>query len=379
MNTDEILKITLSNTKFWGTIIVAAFVIILGYILEKSHLMPNNWEKIIVKIIIIVGLPAMILKNFMTDLDVKTFNNLLILIIIGFLAYILLTLTGKVLLWKYKANLRDAILMCAVCPSVLYFGFPMAEALANTESQKEILKQATNLFNIAFWFYLSWYALYIYQRPNKSDWNSKQQKIQMSWEIGKKLLKNPIMIALAIGLILWLMQMIPGIKIINVTNKGWNTVAPGKYSITRFDALIPGFSQAVTILGALPTPLAWFSIGILMTKSPFIKTLKDKICWYATTFKMFFVPLLTLALFVFFAWFGKATNLYEINKIALLVSILMMASPTATAMASYAILYQKEAERSARICTQTTLVAIVTMPFWAMITNLVGETNLFKS
>ncbi|ATZ16363.1 hypothetical protein JN01_0596 [Entomoplasma freundtii] len=377
MSSLEVLKITLSNTKFWGTIIVAALVISLGYFLEKRHIMPDKWEKVIVKITLFIGLPAMILKNFMVDLDTQNFNNLLVLLIIGFLAYILLTLLGRLVFIKYQAKAQDALIMCAVCPSVLYFGFPMAEALANS-NQQEVLKQATNFFNIAFWFYLSWYSLYVYQRPHFATIQSKQERRQLSRKIAKSLLKNPIMIALIGGLVLWLMQMIPGIKIIHVTDNGWNTISPGNYSVTRLDALIPGFNQAVTILGALPTPLAWLSIGILIARSPLLEALKDKAAWLASSFKMLIVPLVTVGLFVFFAWFGQITNLYEIPKIALIVSILMMASPTATAMASYAILYQKEAQRSAKICTQTTFLALITMPFWAVITSLIGETNLFQ-
>lgn len=45
-----------------------------------------------------------------------------------------------------------------------------------------------------------------------------------------------------------------------------------------------------------------------------------------------------------------------------MVVVLMVASPAATTIATYAITYNKGAKTCSQICTQTTLIAIVTMP-----------------
>ncbi|ATZ16665.1 hypothetical protein JN01_0114 [Entomoplasma freundtii] len=375
---------TLSNTLFWGTIIVACFTILIGFLFQRKKWLGEGWEKPLVKIILWVGLPALIIKNFMIDLNIDEFKNMVSLFILGILFYALLFFGSRLFFLKQDRNSQDAYSMAIAFPSTIYFGLPMARALAEGNFQLTEVDQAQNMFNVGYWIFMCSFAVFVFQRNN-----AEKPRVSLvghgTWHPFKNfnikklriLFANPIIIALFVGFFLWIMQLIPGIKIIHVTDNGWNTISPGYYSITRLDALIPGFSQATTILGALPTPIAWLAVGAIIGKNNLRETFSKGEVWYASFLKMLVVPALITGLLAAVAAIGWKTGLYSVSNISLLTAILMIASPAASTIASYAITYNKGATTCSQICTQTTLLAIVTMPFWAVIASVLGEAKIF--
>jgi malate permease and related proteins len=320
---------------------------------------------------------------------------MIILFALGILFYFALSVGSKVFFLKKSRSIQDTLSMCVVFPSAIYFGYPIAQALfpglgspARTE-----LDQAQNMFNIGYWIFMCAYALYIIRRKvdgigldGKNLKTPTEQKTttstnKFSRQDFKHLILSPIIMALIVGFVLWVMQLIPGIKVIHTTanaGDGWNTIPEGNYSITRIDALIPGANQILTVLAALPTPLAWLAVGAVVAKGSVKEALKNKLAWYGVALKNGLMPLLTLGLVVVFAAIGHAANdAFTISAPALVVIVLMAASPTATTVVSYAIVYDKEPRAASEVCTLTTLMAVITLPIWTIVTAIIGTTEIF--
>lgn len=366
-NTWSTIESVLANMSFWGVLIAATLVVTLGYAFQKRKLIFDNWEKVIVKIIIFTALPALVMKSFLVDLTKDGLFTNLMLMLMGMLFYLLLTLTSHLFFLKTSKNKRDIMTTCVAFSSTVYFGTPLVNSLY-PESVVEI-STYSSLFLVGFWIFMCSAGLQIVKRKNNKD--SQEHKISFK-EKAKNylpLLKNPIIIASLLGFALWISQLIPGLNFIKINNE--------KVYLTRVDQWIPGVKELLAALAPLASPLAWFSIGCVLAKGNIIEASKNKLVWWGLVVKSTFTPAILIIVFVIFAAIGKSTGGYNINTLALVLCVTMIAAPTANTIVGYAIAYQKEELLASQMATITILTSVITMPLWVLISTTLGNTSLF--
>ncbi|PPE06060.1 AEC family transporter [Williamsoniiplasma lucivorax] len=372
----------LSSLLFWGTILAATFVIGLGWFIQKKKIFKEGWEQPLVKTLVMIGLPALIFNSFMKDISTEHIVNMLMLMLAGVIFFFAMSVGAKYLYINKSKSIQDTLSMCIAFGSTIYFGVPIVKAVFPNNIPD--VEQAANMFNVGFWLFMCSWALFVIKKPvagmgldgNKlkaKDTNGQVvalENYKVKWTDIKGVILTPIIISLIAGFTLWILQLIPGIKVIHVTGSGWNTLAgikDGYYSVTRLDALIPGLAMILNLLGALPTPLAWLAVGAIIGKTNFKEAIQNKLVWWTVVLRNLLTPIVSFVIIIIFAAIGHASGGFSINRIDFVVAVMMAASPIATTIVSYAILYNKEKELASLSTSLSTVSAAVTMPLWTII------------
>ncbi len=352
----------------------------------------------------LLGLPSLVLKSFLANVDMEQFKSELSIIILGFIFYLVMTMISRYFFLKYKKDIQDTLAMCVALGSTAYFGLPLIKELFGAPGEL-----TANNFNISYWVFLCSVGFLIMSTDNtvysqvrllsKGDLKIKKQNLskkemktflQEQKDIKKqikidglkeskkkrkanlkKIFSNPVLIATMIGFTIWATQLIPGIDF--VTYNGVDHFSP-----FRIDLLFPPTANVLTALAAVCTPLAWIAIGMKMAKGNIKKALKDKSVWYATFIRIIVVPIIALILTIITALIGNATGGWTINEIQLSVILIMAATPPANVIVVYAINFDKEPELACNVTSISTIAAILTMPIWTVIGAVLGSTQLFS-
>lgn len=126
-------------------------------------------------------------------------------------------------------------------------------------------------------------------------------------------------------------------------------------------------------LANLASPLAWLSIGSTLGSTSFKQAASNKTSWYYSFNKVILVPLINLALLLIL----NVTNILPISYVALGTIIIMMATPTAAVVSSYAISFDREAVLSSDASFVSTILAVVAMPFWIAFLGVFSQSGIF--
>ncbi|ELL44763.1 malate permease [Spiroplasma melliferum IPMB4A] len=387
---------TLKAWGFWSAIIATMFVIFLGWFLTKRGTFKKDWETVLIKIVMVVGLPCLAFDGFMADTTVEQVKTQAAILLVGFLFYIILGIVAKYFYIKYEQDVRDTLAMCTVFASTTFFGIPVVTALFEAG-------QATlpaNIFNIPYRVFLYSLGFIVMSKPTQGQLatiaETKTETIvdakidptgyaQVKTEIRakkmatvkanlKQIFVNPILIATIIGFIFWVTQLIPGIEIVPDQNK----IGSGRlFSPLRLDNTFPPLFKITKTLEGLCTPLAWLAIGMTLAKGKLREAMQDKKVWYGMIMKVILAPIIGLVLAIIFAVIGKETGVWKLNSVGLTVIVIMLAAPPASVIVAYSIGYKKQPMLASNLTLVSTLFSIISLPFWVIITTAIGATSLF--
>ncbi|AHI54262.1 malate permease [Spiroplasma sabaudiense Ar-1343] len=401
---NEAISKTLLDWPLWSAIIATISVISLGFILTVKGIINKDWDQAFIKFVMLLGLPSLVLKSFLADIDIDKFISELSVIILGFIFYLIMTMVSRVFFLKYNRDIQDTLAMCVSLGSTAYFGLPLIREMFGTPGEL-----TANNFNISYWVFLCSVGFLIMSKDNtittqvglftKTELKLKKENLtpaemelllkdqtQLKKQLKqdglvearkmrnanlKKIFSNPVLIATMIGFFIWATQLIPGIRFVS-----YNGV--DKFSPLRVDLIFPPIANILTALAAVCTPLAWIAIGMKMAKGNIKKAIKDKNVWYATFIRIIVVPIIALILTIIVATIGNASGGWTIDGIQLSVILIMAATPPANVIVVYAINFDKEPELACNLTSISTIAAIVTMPIWTVIGAVLGSTPIFN-
>ncbi|AHF58255.1 AEC family transporter [Spiroplasma eriocheiris] len=385
---------TLKAWKFWSAILATIFVIFLGWALTKKGTFKKDWEGVLIKVVMVVGLPSLAFNGFMANITIDNLKTQLAILLVGFLFYIIMGIVAKYFYIKYEKDVQDTLAMCTVFASTTFFGIPVVTALYDNSTLP------ANIFNIPYRIFLYSLGFIVMSKPVttlataeqtvsekvvdiKTDPNGYAQiKTEMRAKrmaTIKKNLKtiflNPILIATIVGFIFWVTQLIPGIEVVPDQMKNNSGL---KYSPLRLDNTFPPFFKVTSTLAAVCTPLAWLAIGMTLAKGDFKAASQDKKVWYGMVMKVVAAPIVGLILAVIFAEIGKASGAWTLDTTGLGVIVIMLAAPPASVIVAYSIGYKKQPLLTSNLTLVSTLFSVISLPFWVIITTAIGATPLFN-
>ncbi|WHQ37250.1 AEC family transporter [Spiroplasma sp. SV19] len=387
---------TLKAWGFWSAIIATMFVIFLGWFLTKRGTFKKDWEAVLIKIVMVVGLPSLAFNGFMADTTVEQVKTQAAILLVGFLFYIILGIVAKYFYIKYDQDVRDTLAMCTVFASTTFFGIPVVTALFG--AGKAALP--ANVFNIPYRVFLYSLGFIVMSKPVTGQLAAVGQTVsetvidakvdptgyaQVKAEMRakkmatvkanlKQIFVNPILIATIIGFIFWVTQLIPGIAVV----PDQNAIGSGKlFSPLWLDNTFPPLFKITKTLEGVCTPLAWLAIGMTLAKGKIREAMQDKKVWYGMMMKVILAPVVGLVLAVIFAVIGKQTGAWKLDSIGLAVIVIMLAAPSASVIVAYSIGYNKWPMLTSNLTLVSTLFSIISLPFWVIITTAIGATSLF--
>ncbi|MBF0753484.1 AEC family transporter [Jeotgalicoccus nanhaiensis] len=352
MNVWEIIVMTFTDMGFLSAIASTILIILLGFFCRKRGIFNENVGKILSKIVLTVALPALAFTAFMTDIDSEQLAQGINVLIWGILMYIVLMFAMKPLYLKYKGDEKTTLEVLSIFGSTTFFGIPIVSAILGP-----VGVIYANIFNIGYRIFLYSYA-YI-----------RMSGLKMELKNLKSMFLNPIVIATFLGLAIWLFQeFLP-----QVTVAATETEAAREVAILRIDQTLPWLYAPMEYLSKLASPLAWLAIGATLAEINIGQAAKSTSSWYYAGVKTIIVPAINLAVF----FLTTATGILVFDIDAVTTMIVMMATPAATVAVAYAINFEREAILASNASLLSTLAAVILIPTWLVILNIIGNLGIF--
>lgn len=315
MNLGKILEDILNNNNIIGTISSVLIIILIGFIFTKKKILSEVTAENLSKIILFLAIPALSYNAFMQDMDSEKLNQSMSLLIWSIIIHLALIFISSIIFKKYGKSEKDVLRMITIFGSTTVFGIPVIQAVYG-----DLGAMYASVFNLPYRA-----LLYTYGYITISEVKLKKENIG-------KIISNPVIVATFLGMGVWIFQKyLPQIPI------NENGIVKD-YGILRIDKTAYWLFKPMQYLAALNAPLSWLSIGITLAGVSLGETLKSKISWKYSILKVSIIPMVLISLFVGLKFIVG----YEISYIAVATIVIMMATPAATVIATYAINFRKE-------------------------------------
>ena len=349
-----IIQKTLTDNAILGAIFSSVAIILLGFYLRKKEIIGSNASKILTKVVLTVSLPALAFTSFMKDINQKELQEGINILIWGFVVYIGMILITKFIYLKVKGEKQDVYRVLTVFGSTTFFGTPIVKAVYGS-----VGVMYSNIFNIAYRVFLYSYA-FIKMSGTKMDKENMKKNM-------KEIFLNPIILATFFGLFIWIFQAsLPQVSVA-VGDKVQS------FAFLRIDQTLPWLYKPLTYLDKLASPLAWLAIGATLAEVPFKTAMAKKDAWAYSAVKVMLMPAINLVALVILT----KTGILPVSFFGLATTVIMLAAPTATVAASYAISFDKEAVFTSNCSLLSTVAAVIAAPIWIVILEIIKNMGIF--
>ncbi|MBQ3817169.1 MAG: AEC family transporter [Clostridia bacterium] len=277
----------------------------LGFILTKGNILTDKGVKSMTDMVLLLVTPCVIIKSFIRKFDKSLLKSLLISFLIAFLVHIGFILFSRLL--KDSDMSKQRVLQFGVIFSNCgYMSIPLQQALLGEEGVF-YGSSFIAIFNLFVWSYGI-----ILMSGDKKHLSPK------------KLVINPGMIGLSVGLIIFLFS-IPIPKI---------------------------FSEPISYIASLNTPLPMIIIGYHLAHSNLLNGIKSIKCIITVTMKLVLLPLTALG--IMYACGIRGTMLVS--------SVISCSAPTAAITTMFSSKFERDTDLSVNLVSLSTVLSLVTMP-----------------
>ena len=276
----------------------------LGFLLFRGKKITQEGSRALGNILIYLALPATIINGFLVE---RTAEHLLGVLYSALAAAVLLLVS---MLISRACFRRDGIAAFAgAFSNPGFFGIPLILA---SLGQGAVFYVAcfVAFLNIGQW---TWGVSLLTGRPLREG---------LQWQ---KLIRAPFIIAILIGLTLFLAQI-------------------------RLPAVLSG---CLTAVASLNTPLAMFTVGIYLAQTDVLHMLRHRVVYRVALIRLLVIPLASLLLL------SLLPQAWHDMKLALLLAV---ACPVGSNVAVYAHLHQKDYPYAVETVVISTLFSILTIP-----------------
>lgn len=349
----DIVKSILTDNNFIGAILTSIGFILLGFLLRRKNIITTEGKTSIIEIVLKIALPAMAFSAFMTDFNVNNFKENILVFIISFILYIVIIGFGHLIFIKHHKNDRNVMSIFMAISQLTFFSIPILKAVYE-DSYSEVMLPA-NMMTLSFRLVL---YIYCYLIISKLKFNKENVKNSI-----KKVVINPIMIAMFLGIFIWLSQIfMPTIAIEGI-----------EYSFLRIDKTVPSLFVVISAAEKLTTPLAMVIIGCILGEADFLSAFKDKKAWLCSILRTIAVPTFVILLLMLL----QTVNIINFNEYDFAVIVIGFGAPLSAVVSTYCSTFNNNSELASRVCFLSTLLCILTFPILFIAIKLVVLLPIF--
>ncbi len=287
-------------------VVILLLLILTGFILTKTHILTENGSKSMTDIVLTIVTPCVIIKSFMRDYDPSLLKNLLIAFLIAFLTHIGFILSAHLLLHSRDISKQKVLQYGVVFSNCGFMSLPLQQSILG-DMGVFYGSSYIAIFNLFIWSY----GITLMSGDKK-------------YMTPKKLIINPGIIGLTIGLFIFLLS-IPTPKIVNET---------------------------VSYISSLNTPLPMIIIGYHLANSNILDGLKNLKCIFAIILRLLIFPLLALGIMY----------LCGIRGTMLVSSLISCSAPTAAITTMFAAKFGLDTPLSVNLVSLSTILSIISIP-----------------
>lgn len=294
-------------------IAVMFILILLGFFLYKKNIFTRRGCNQLSELVLTVVCPVLIFVSFQKDLEPRLIRGLLISFGLSVVSHAVSIVLGTLLCGKRRGADISVERFAAAYSNCAFMGIPLIEAVYGTDGI----------------FYLTAYIAVF----NLLAWTHGVMAMteKMSFRSAMNALKAPTVIATALGLVLFFLQI-------------------------RLPDII---MQPLNYISSLNTPLAMLISGITIARSDILAALKKPGIYLTGFIKLIAAPLLVALIMV----------PIDIEPVIRDTIIISTACPTATMTIMFAARYGKNSVYAAEIFAVSTIASAVTIPFTLLISS----------
>ena len=287
--------------------VISLFLIILvGVYAAKKRIITKEINKGLTNILLKITLPCLVVSSFIFDLSDELKDNIIRCFIYSPLVLIISIVISYILLIPIKGEKKIIIQFANVFSNCGFIGFPIVFSIYGNEGVIY-----ASIFNLFFTAFLWTYGVILF--------NGKMKREDI-----KKVLLNPAIVAVFIGLII----MIFGFDIPSV------------------------LSSTLDLVGNMTSPLSMIIVAVILGNAKIISYLKDKTIYYSAFLKLIIMPCILILI----------SRLLKDTSLVIKTLIIVTAMPAAAMTSILAESFDKESEYSAVIVFITTLFSVITFP-----------------
>lgn len=285
-------------------------MILVGVYGSKGKIISSEMNKGLTDILLEIALPIMIVTSFIFTYDNTIKSNVIRTFYYSFITFIIVIAISYLILLPIKKDKKTILHFANVFTNTGYVGFPILHSIYGAEGVIY-----GSIFNMFFVIFLWTYGLLLF----KGNFERKNLRKEI-----KRLLLNPSIIAVFIGIIIML------------------------FNIELPRALL----TSMKAIGNTTGPLSMIIIGGIISKVNIKNHLKDWTLYYGITIKLIIIPIIIYLLFLIVGISSKATNSV----------VIMTAMPASTMTSILAEKFHSEKGYAAILVSVTTLLSLITVP-----------------
>lgn len=296
-----------------GNVLTLFLLIGVGVVCAKVKLLSDGAVKALADLVLYIATPCVIIKSCIREFDPAMLWGFLTVVAVAAVNHALLILLARVV-FREKEESRRRVLRCAtVFSNAGYMAIPLQQAILGDVGVFYCAAYVI-VFNVFLWTY---------------------GLAQMSGESrlsAKKILLNPGVIGVAVGLTLFVLP-IP------------------------VPALI---ADGIGHLAALNTPIPMLIVGYYLAQTDLLGALRDGRGWLCIALRLVVAPLAALG----------GLLLCGIRGDLLTSLMICIATPVATACTMFATRFDRDPRLSVNLVSLSTLLSMVTLPLAVSLTRL---------
>lgn len=287
-------------------VIILLLLILVGYALARAKILTADGAKGMTDLVLTVVTPCVIIKSFMREFDTHLLKKLLLSFLIAFLSHIGFIILSRIFLHSKDISKQKVLQYGAIFSNCGFMSIPL---------QQSILGDIGVFYGSA---YIAIFNLFVWSYGIILMSGDKKNLT------AKKLIINPGIIGLAIGLTVFLFS-IPTPKVINET---------------------------VIYISSLNTPLPMIIIGYHLASSNILSGFKSLNCIFSVMLKLFVFPLIALGIMFICGIRGEM----------LISSVISCSAPTAAVTTMFAAKCGRDTELSVNLVSISTILSLISMP-----------------
>lgn len=328
---------------FSDVLITVFFLLLLaipGFIFAKIKAFPEKASEAFSTLVLYGCQPVLIITSFQSKEYLPRLGlNILYVALFAFLAHIIMFALLKLIFFKKsKEDKIRVVRYAAVFSNCGFMGFPFLQSLfSGSDLLPEIMIYGAivvAVFNVLNWTF----GVYIL--------TGEKREISL-----KKILLNPVIIAVFIGVLAFFLLKKPLVDI----------AAEGTFAHKALNK----FMQSLNYISDTVTPLSMTVIGIKLANINLKQLLLDVWGYIAAFLKLVLMPMIVLLTVAFFPL--DVTVKYTL--------FFLLGMPSATSTAMFAVKFKKDADFASVCVLLSTVLSIITIPpMYLVISGLFGIT-----
>ncbi len=303
----------------FNNVLLLMLMLVPGFIMSRMLGGDKGFATGLSKMVLYIATPAMMISPFIREFEREMLGGIIASFLIAaaamFLFFFATWLIGG------EERVKRTLQFSVVFSNAGYMGIPLIERLLGSSAAIY-----ATVFNVAFNLLMWTLGCYIYTRDAKCM-------------RPKKILTNPVIIAMAAGLILF---------------------------FTPANRYIPEVAiSAVDMLKGLVAPVSMMVVGYHAANANYKRVLSRGNLWFAIALRLLICPAITFALLKALS----VTGVYTSATVATVVFI-AAATPAATATSMFAEMFDGDTEVSGVLVPICTVLSLATMPLTALLLKL---------